>query len=175
MHQWAANIIKCKALVANIQELRKMYWIMTFLLSYNRFESKGLTRDRLLPIWINLSRKEPKPQNLAMSHFTQNNCKSCTSDKYQLTTLSNSSMILFITWIFVDQSFIFFSDVLIQTWQIWINFFHYTADVHTTYKLNWRSSFRTLIKGCVWIFNPIITIFTVVFPSKECFLFTKKW
>lgn len=90
MHQWAANIIKCKALVANIQELRKMYWIMTFLLSYtcNRFESKGLTRDRLLPIWINLSRKEPKPQNLAMSHFTQN--KSCTSDKYQLTTLSNS-------------------------------------------------------------------------------------
>lgn len=83
-------------------------------------------------------------------------------------------MILFITWIFVDQSFIFFSDVLIQTWQIWINFFHYTADVHTTYKLNWRSSFRTLIKGCVWIFNPIITIFTVVFPSKECFLFTKK-
>lgn len=90
MHQWAANIIKCKALVANIQELRKMYWIMTLLLSYNRFESKGLTRDRLLPIWVNLSRKEPKPQNLAMSHFTQNNCKSCTSDKYQLTTLSNS-------------------------------------------------------------------------------------
>lgn len=90
MHQWAANIIKCKALVANIQELRKMYWIMTLLLSYNRFESKGLTRDRLLPIWVNLSRKEPKPQNLAMSHFTQINCKSCTSDKYQLTTLSNS-------------------------------------------------------------------------------------
>lgn len=88
MHQWAANIIKCKALVANIQELRKLYWIMTLLLLYNRFESKSLTRDRLLPIWVNLSRKEPKPQNLAMSHFTQN--KSCTSDKYQLTTLSNS-------------------------------------------------------------------------------------
>lgn len=33
---------------------------------------------------------------------------------------------------------------------------------------------RVLIKGCVCIFNPIITIFTVVFPSKECFLFTKK-
>lgn len=71
-------------------EIKKNVLNNDSLIIRDYFESKGLTRDRLLPIWVNLSRKEPKPQNLAMSHFTQNNCKSCTSDKYQLTTLSNS-------------------------------------------------------------------------------------
>lgn len=126
MHQWAANIIKCKALVANIQELRKLYWIMTLLLLYNRFESKSLTRDRLLPIWVNLSRKEPKTtESSYVPLYTKR-----VMYFWQISTYYTPKLLFSILWFYllheyllIMQSFIFFSDVLIQTWQIWINFF----------------------------------------------------
>lgn len=120
---------------------------------------------------------------ILMSHFTQN--KWCTwTDKYQLTALQQLLFIAF--YDFIYNMNICWLIIYLFFWCLYSNMtnmnkFRFIILLTYIQLINWIEDLvlelfkRVLIKGCVCIFNPIITIFTVVFPSKECFLFTKKW